>query len=442
MMLDEAAYSCLLDEREDLSQNEARRNEVKAHLVFSALTQSKAVISDNQLVAGRNLRALFRHDRLVRELISNGLVNITCRIVDLEGYDETEPTALSDTQEAFEKNGKLPTNDAFWSIKHEFDFVEKFGVVDGWSYRDLNRGYEATVKDLFGGRLFSEMLSEIDHEALLGLISERASQPNQLGRQFLSQEIFERASERGIQVDEGFRNAVSAVQTAPYVTNLPNLKGYTPIYSETQGGYFDLVRGRPQVEFDETSASSNHQMLKYEFREYGLCNLAIDDVLWLRNSAAFKTFRRLQSDGAETENDLMAISEAHLELQILIEDLLLRTHKWSKTAAVSPEVMRRFERRGRISTKDGMQGDFLSVGIAAIPEFVFPAAGTARSILLEGIRKLRKKSAKEVLTERDKRLIDGAVERDVKSIHSSGKVIAFEKVEPKLVSNEVVVPKG
>jgi hypothetical protein len=325
------------------------------------------------------------------------------------------------------------------------DFVEEFGTIEGWSYRDLNLGYEAAVKDIFRGELFSRLLNGKDHAQLIDIITERSSTPNQLGRQFLSHDIFEAAAARGIRVDPEFRQAVNAAQTAPYVTNLPTLKGYTPIYSKMQGNHFDVVRGRPQMEFDETAALSSHRMLKYEFREYGLCNLEIDHVHQLRETAAFKNFRKLQADGAETESELIAISEAHLELQILIEDLLLKTHKWSKTAAVSSEVMRRFERRGKMLMKDGIEGDFLSVGISAIqeavPAFFFPAAGTARSIILDGYRRLTRQSPDQVMDERAKRLIEAAVERDVKSIDSSGNIIAYEKIEPKKMTNEIVVPQ-
>lgn len=376
------AYTLLADDNLDISQNLQNLSKLKAHIVLSVLTNTSLMFSDNQIVNSANLSALLTTDDTIRELVRQKVLHFALRRQqDDILYDPHD--RLLNTYEAFVKENKAKIDRSAVGRNDDFQIIAKHGVVIDWHYEKVRSNYTQLCRKTLLSDTGRKIIGDTKFALFKQLIEQEDKDNKGLGRIFVQKSLFETMEKYGLPLDGASRQFVKNATEAPYLSNLPQILARNPIYEPQHQQSFELVRN---IKYDfvdiEAPKKVGNKLDTHHFTE-GLTRLSADDILRLREHAAFRRYVRLCGDQSLDARNLDELQLSLIELRVSIDDRIYTkfTDLHSSNRETTMELRTKLS---RASTGIGMFTDLVGLFF-----WVPPLFGALTGTLIDLARKRR-----------------------------------------------------
>lgn len=371
-------YSLLADPNCAFAVDNRLRENFKAHVIFSVLTDGSLTFSDNQMMSAPNLRLLLRNDGVIREMMKLQHLTLTVREDASRGI-----LPLREIFEAFDREGNLLDGFRMSDPSAEIDFAEQYSLKIPWTYDAVRTAFTTNSKAMVFEQA-RKILPDPAYAWLEEIVLEEEQRDNGLSRAFFQLRLPGRLAEQGLLPEDRARDFLRACTDAVYLSNLPRTIALNPIYAQEHRSSFQLLRGG-EYKFETYGEEIDlRNRLSAEHFIAGLNSLDVGDIAYVHESDAYKAYRRC----SENDDPLASFDNlfvAYAELNRLIEDRIITNHRHLMRHSTLPEP-RKMRRQYGTWWQNGaaIAMDILSIA-QVIPSMV--GIGLASNLVIDAVRK-------------------------------------------------------
>lgn len=313
----------LADTELPISKDLAFQSSFVSHFKHGLLFNQSLMISDAQAVNSANFRQLIQTDDNFKELISSKLLSIAVRHTN----PNQSPSRLTDVRNAFlrEKKQNLPID--YFVRDDDLDFLNENCTLTPYTYKDLRESYTNNIFELFNSEKAKEHFAPDAHKIILERLFIERERDKGLGRVFMQKNLEQDLAGIGqSNIWQEYKDVIIQFSDAPYVTGLPKVLSSNPIYSPLHKNSFDLAfpkKASVQIPREKIAISTDLHLSTYE---KALEKLTIEDILFLRQTRAFKTYIRYVTGGVTEEADFNNAIDSLIAYQTEIDQYIVRKH--------------------------------------------------------------------------------------------------------------------
>lgn len=376
------SYSLLADDNSRFSNRYDHYHFFRSHLIYNILVGGGVTFSDNQILCSSNLRLLARRDAVIRELFKAGNFSLAMRRRGDHLYN------IEEIHRDFSREGKIRFGEVRFAESPELLFMEKHAEIIRWEFEDVTANYaklcRKLITDQFGAR--------IGDNALARLVERMAEEENEqrtwgggLGREFLQNRLPDFMVREGMMESDADHGLLRRCTDAPYLSNLPQLIGLDPIYSDEHRASFELMRGHSYRMVDLEEPTDLRSPLDHEHFVAGLNQLYIDDIHHIHETVAYKSYRRLVRTD-DVPGSIDDIHTAFYELNREIEDRIISRFPSIRRHSPQSEGRRIRKTYATIVEKGASVAlDLLGIGLNAIgSNFMIP--GLVADFVIDAVK--------------------------------------------------------
>lgn len=358
--MEKPSYLLIADDSIGLSLDNNKKMSLKAHLKHTLLFEEQILLSDAQIIGNKNFRMLFAEDDEFREIFNKQNFIIALRdcidfrtkiknqipvTIDNPSLDEVLDGFVSWDKCNWGKSERLKNR---YAQKRDLEMLSLKAKVKRYNFLDINHKYSSDVVHTFLSKNVRQILGDKLSETIYKLAEEKRessisdfNSKGGVGIAYFKQELGEELKNLQLEKEwKKYKRQIIEIAQAPYLTALPKVLYANPIYGAMHKQSIELLKGNIATS-RQIGEVRNFESRLLRFEE-GINALSANSIMKLRESKAFKEFRKKISthNGTETSlNDVLLSLEEYknrIDDEILLCFPFLREPKKIKREILKP----------------------------------------------------------------------------------------------------------